>query len=201
VITCALAALCATLGCGGARPGVSADRLDAPPTPLDPYEPVGPAHLTVRVVNHLTWPYRLRRVVVVADGYRVAEVRVPRGREPPGEVSALVRCTPGEHTLQMLMNTDVPMTPEGPACKLELRAVRVVAVAEGKPAEIEADLHLRGLTHDFADRLSLSYRTRGTLPITKGFLEDQDVAKDCPLDALPEVDADRTFGRPGRPGG
>ena len=77
----ALSLLPMSVGCGT----TSADTPAATPVAAAAPVAAAPARFTVRVLNHLAWPYRLRRVVVVSDGALVYDMRIAKDREPPAE--------------------------------------------------------------------------------------------------------------------
>jgi hypothetical protein len=133
----------------------------APPAPPEPpvTQPLASPAATVRVLNHLAWPFRLARIVVVADGVVVRDQRFPRGAAP-SSITASVPAAPGRHVVQMLAETQVSLTAGGPECAATLRSATPWVAGE-RPAEIGADLYLRPPPRAFADRLDVQIDVRG----------------------------------------
>jgi hypothetical protein len=134
----------------------------APPPPLPPPAGEGP-RLTLRVVDHLAWPFRLSRLVVAADGAVVYRRAFLDDRAPPAQDTALA-VAPGEHTVQILAETRVQVTPAGPECGMTLRLARSFVAAEGAPVALTADLHVRDRQRPFAEQLRARLEVRGASP-------------------------------------
>jgi len=148
----------------------------------------GAGEATIRVLDHVGWPFRLSKVIVVLDGAVMRHDRYAPGQDAPATLAVSTDLAPGEHTVQLLAETQVALTASGPECAVTLRTSTSFAARAGSPAEITADLYLRGAELRFQDRLDVRTRVRG--PLLEGRrahgLPDAEEAR-CAAMAAPEA--------------
>jgi hypothetical protein len=120
----------------------------------------GAPEATIRVLDHLGFPYRLSKVIVALDGAVMKNEKFAPDRRAPATIAVSTELAPGEHTLHFLAETQVALTASGPECAVTLRSYTRFAAEAGNPAEITADLYLRGAERRFGDRLDVHTRVR-----------------------------------------
>jgi hypothetical protein len=132
----------------------------SPPAPLKTAVPAGApdAVTTIRVIDHLTWPYRLRRVATVLDGQLQLLSNDP-GKLAAENLMTTTPVVPGEHTVSLLARA----TLGGTECWVELRLSRTFTVG-ASPALVTVDLFADDVTRRFDERLGAKVRLEGTLP-------------------------------------
>jgi hypothetical protein len=166
--------LAVMLGC--AAPELPPAEGPAPPSaPAGPYTPAAPltpgapagvevSPATIRVLDHVGFPFRLSRLLVVVDGAVLHREDFAEGARPPAAVRASFDAAPGDHVVQILAATRVLLTAGGPECTATLRSSTAFVTDPGVPAELTADLYLRDATHRFEERLDVRISRRGVRP-------------------------------------
>lgn len=124
------------------------------PSPEAPPPAPAETRSTLRLQNHLTFPYRLERLLVAMDG-AVLRNRTYAPDEEPEEIALPIEGAPGSHFMQMLAVVQVAQTALGPECGLEVRRSEPFVLSESRSTTLSADLHLRGVQQPFEDRVAL----------------------------------------------
>jgi hypothetical protein len=156
-------------GCGAAP--ISSES-DAPLVSAPDRGPNGWGTTRIIVEDHLGWPYRLVDLDVLVDGldvYGGEDVVDLRGKR---RVVGVVELEPGRHALDVQARAAVPTAPLGSDdCVVTFRDQRDIAVGLN-PAVVVLDLHARGVTGDFGDRLSVAVQLEGAdqrgTPVVEG---------------------------------
>jgi len=160
----------------------------------------GAPRLTIRVLDHLVWPFRLSRVAVAADGTVLQRRSFVTDRAPLDAITLPV--VPGEHTVQFIAETRVQVTPAGPDCAVTLRTACSFVAGESAPVELEADLYLRDRERPFDEQLRVRTEVRGALPdpwIARAPADEARCAALAPLErAICRVEANLAVARRGR---
>lgn len=144
ILALALSAVAAASGCGTSLPDAERPRPEAGKTAF-------------AVHNHVRWPYELERVALRMDGRPVFS---RAGALPESTWLEPMALAPGWHLLVFRVVASFSSDMVGSQCTVELRTVRVLAVDE-QPATVSLDLHLRGVTRSFSERLDVAVRASG----------------------------------------
>lgn len=117
-----------------------------------------PPRLGVVVEDHLGWPYRLERLLVVLDGSVIHDSRAPEG--PVIEVAELSGVPLGDHTLQVLAKVAYASGSFDDECTATLRTARAFTIT-GRSTSVRLDLYASDVTRPFGERVRADTRVMG----------------------------------------
>lgn len=152
-LVCQIALLLLVLG--GCAPG-------SRPAPRPETAGIRPGHVRVAIADRLSWPYRLHQVLAVLDGVPV--LRLERGADP-SRAAVEVPLVAGVHTIAVQVVAALPSGVAGEQCLVRLRTSLSFGAGHD-PVSILLVPYLGHQTADFAKRLELQLRLRGTRPIS-----------------------------------